>query len=355
MPYLDDRHLYIGLGLTLLLSTRLISLALQRTTTLNLIHHSQSNPHAAPHPNPHSLPHSRPDDLPPSSPDPTPSLPLSSLSTLSSSPNPDIARSATRLLLERLAFSPSARSSFIDDVFSPDPHIRQQAKYLADLYGKFYPYEGESENPLVPWRGLLGRGNVASETPAERTVRRAYALAKGMEGRDGGDAMGRLRRLSGAWTGGRRGVVVCQKMREGQVVVWIEVMKGLAERGWDVGSVALGARLIGEARGMEGLEAGEVWEVLKGDWLERSRRGQSGEGLRLARWDDEDDEADIGWGGIDGDASNLPLARVERRPRFHEGMEVEHIRRRRREAMVLHEGEGVVDRDDIIQRYTNDE
>ncbi|KAF2221870.1 hypothetical protein BDZ85DRAFT_320172 [Elsinoe ampelina] len=344
MPYLDDRHIYIGLGLTLLLSTRLISLALHRTTTLNLIHPSPTHPHATP-----------PSHPAPSSPSSTPSLPLPSLSTLSSSPNPDIARSATRLLLERLASSPTARSSFIDDIFSPRPHVRRQAKYLADLYAKFYPYEGEGENPLAPWRGLLGRGDVASETPAERTVRRAYGLARGMEGRDGGDAVGRLRRLSGAWMGGRRGVVVCQRMREGQVVVWIEVMRGLVERGWDKGNVALGARLIGEAREMEGLEPGEVWEVLKGDWLEGDRRGKSGGGLRLARWDDEDDEAEIGWGGIDGDASNLPLARVERRPRFHEGVEVEHIRRRRREAMVLHEGEGVVDRDDIIQRYTNDE
>ncbi|KAF4555885.1 Hypothetical protein D9617_2g058500 [Elsinoe fawcettii] len=320
---IDDRYLYLGLGLTLLLSTRLISHALTRTATLNLISpSSSSNPT---HP------------FPPTDPDPTPSLHITSLSTLATSPNPDLSRSATLLLLERLAQSPAQTRSYIDDLFSPCAATRQKGRYLDELFAlPAYSFRA-AENPASEWRGLLDV-SLELETPAARTVRGAYKLARGLEGKGRVAVMGRLKGLAARLETGSRAVLICEGMREGQVVAWIEVMKGLVTRGTDVGRIAKAARLIREAGEMEGLDAEEVWELLRGEWEAGLRREK-------VTW-----ETEIGWGGIDGDGDNLPLSRAGRRPRFHEDEpEMADLRRRRREAMVLHEGDGMVHRDDIIE------
>ncbi|PNS20331.1 hypothetical protein CAC42_5781 [Sphaceloma murrayae] len=283
---ISDRWLFLGFGLTLLAATHLISRALTHLLDLNLIH-DPDYPHSAP---------STPSD----------SIPLTTLSVLAKSPNADISRSATLLLLSRLSSPSSRHQSFLDDLFSPSLTTRRSAAQLHALF--LSPaYRASVPDPVRQWRGLL-HASVASESSAGQTVRAVYWHARALGEKGETRPMEQLRMLAAemAQTESRR-VWVWTEIREGEIGVWIGVMRDWADQ--------------------------DAKKALQAGW-EPGRR--------------------MGWEGIDGERDGLPLGRnwaAARRPRLHEESDdVVDVRRRRREAMVLHEGEGLVHRNDIIQR-----
>ncbi|TKX24947.1 hypothetical protein C1H76_2790 [Elsinoe australis] len=326
---LDDRWLYLGFGVVLFAATHLISHGLTTIANLNTISPSSSTFGASPSP-------SSPED----------SLALATLSHLATSPNADIFRSSTLILLERLAKSQAARQSVLDDLFSPCAATRRRAKKLHQLY-ESSRFEGRvSASPTANWRGLIDASlNYAS--PAAVTVRAVYWHARALaeKGREG--PMRQLEKLAGELGQAGLGfVLVWPEIKEVQVVAWINVMLGLLKEK---------SEAPGTERFLKAMKILEEVGEMEGDpeeaWLMMLMRGKEGremvEGWREGR------RSGAGFEGIDGDRGNLPLSRGwddTRRARFHEeSAEVAEVRRRRREAMVFREGGGTVNRSDIIQ------
>ncbi|GAM82653.1 hypothetical protein ANO11243_006350 [Dothideomycetidae sp. 11243] len=284
----------------------------------------------------------------PAMPKPEDSVALSTLQELIRSPNKEIATSASILLFHRFLASTDDTASWIGDFFSPSPAIRRSAQRLDDMFDAL-----QIKDSVPPIRHAFAKLislSVDSDSMAARTIRAAYAHAQARAKANDTYPMHCLESLSLRMYDLRENwVIICPGMKAAQVIPWTAAMKSMQvlmktssarrSRSSGLNSVHLEAlHALHAAGAMNEVDDNhdadfDLVEELDADADESSS--------------DEDSVSPL-----DADSHDLlrrfGLDSPHRRPRFHEeSPEEAEVRRRRREAMVFHEGVGTVGREDI--------
>ncbi|CAI6283978.1 unnamed protein product [Periconia digitata] len=136
-PQIEDRYLWLGLGVFAFVAVKTIAYGLHHIVTLTEIHNSSPNPRdptttaitALPNPNP-------------SSPSPNPqtkedTIKTSSLLTLATCANIEIRRAATKILCDRYMSHRSAKRLLIEDLRSSDPETVHRAELAQALLSEY--------------------------------------------------------------------------------------------------------------------------------------------------------------------------------------------------------------------------
>jgi len=349
----NDRWLWLGLGkcfhhhhrtphltspgIFLFVATKSISKALIETVDLNTIHAPESETTA-----------------PTTSVEST--LDPKTLRALSASPNADIARSATEILLTRFLTHDTEPTEWAADLFSASATTRRKALYLFDYLFAFLHSPlaaGIPEPDVLKLKGLVYRSGTF-ETAGARTLRSAYRAAVARKKNGLLDAWNALRRVSAMldrpMVEGVR-IVVLESMNERQVTHWARAQRRLLELGEQLAREDLmflesvkAMKRAGQVAEDEGEEETED-EVEEYDDVELD--GGEREGVEITR---RDQLQDILQRIVDGDLTPDSAAVPGRTARLHEeSPEEAEVRRRRREAVVVHVGGGAVGREDIFQ------
>ncbi|KAI5207790.1 hypothetical protein E4T39_01675 [Aureobasidium subglaciale] len=308
----QDRYLWLGFGAFLLVAVKQISSALHTTIKLSEVydpdHAKAANDIQA-------------EDA----------VSLEALSTLVTSPNQEISNSATSLILSRFAQDEEATSSLTLDLFSPSPSTRLQAKQSLDLFDNHYTLD------LYPLNDTTVSTLHDKSNPTIQLMCRAYLRAsrKYRQGRLGSlveiaVAVEESTRISQSspraqrypetthfvFPQGREGDVVGRFQPVGQRVE--SLVDLLAEQAVATRPMV---RFASTSRDTSGVASSTTSELPALDEVE------------VVVVDDQ--------------------TRVARtRFQLSTNQEAE-ARRRRREAMVLHEGGGMIGTDDIIHPRTN--
>jgi len=313
------------------IATKSISKALITTVDLNVIHSPDSQTTA-----PNAAIES--------------TLDSKTLGTLSQSPNPEIARSATEILLTRFATSDKEITAWSADIFSPSPSIRKRATALFTLLRSRGLAPGVPEPDVLKHKGLVYRSRDL-DTAGARTLRSAYRAAAVRKENGILDAWNALRRVSTVLERAMECVpiVVLESMNERQVVHWARAQRRLLD--------------LGDREAKEDLMFLEAVKAMNKAGKVEEGQGENGTEDETEEFDDVDldggerDEvevADLDLRAVlqrferDLEAGNISLG--DRIARLHEeSPEEAEVRRRRREAVVVHVGGGAVGREDIFQ------
>jgi len=330
---LDDRWLWLGLGVFLFAASKGIAYGLQDVVTLSTI--SDVN-----------ISEVKKDQRLEES------INIKTLWTLTKSPNPDIASSAASVLISRFTADPASTRAWSDDLFAADISVRLRA-YRLLIHISEHCLEA-TLIVLLPASSVIGllRFSLHDESRAGDTVRDAYHVALRLRDQGKEHAWTALLRLSTVVEDYRKDererigrgpsihvILPSIPMNDKIVVHWCRAMRRMLQVR-DHQSDALYQSSVAA-----------IGRVEKGECSSLEDHGLASYGLRNLDEIDmrnaevrlaDDEPGDIG----------LPLMpRRHRTARFHEeSPEETEVRRRRREAMVLHEGSGDVGRDDIIQR-----
>ncbi|GAB7341456.1 hypothetical protein MBLNU457_7695t1 [Dothideomycetes sp. NU457] len=328
----NDRWLWLGLGIFLFIATKQISLALIETVDLNTIH--------------------APEETTTASTSAESTLDPKTLGVLSASPNADIARSATEILLSRFATHDSEPTEWVADLFSSSPTIRQKALSIFTLLQTRGLAPHIPEPDVLKLRGLVHRSS-RFETAGARTLRSAYHAAAARKKNGLLDAWNALRRVSAVLERPMMEgvpVVLAEGMNERQVMHWARAQRRLLELGERAAREDLmflesvkamrRAGMVAEDEGEE--ETGDEGEEFDDVELDGEAEGGDGSG--------RDQLQDILQRIVEGDLTSGNPAVPGRTARLHEeSPEEAEVRRRRREAVVVHVGGGAVGRQDIFQ------
>ncbi|KAI4740794.1 hypothetical protein E4T50_08772 [Aureobasidium sp. EXF-12298] len=310
----QDRHLWIGFGVFLFIAVKGIERCLQTTIQLSEIYDPQ---HAK------AANGTQAEE----------STSLEALSTLVTSPNQDISNAATSLLLSRFTQDDSATSSLTQDLFSPSSDTRVRAKRTLDLFDAL-------ANDLFPLNDNVVASLHDKSNPTVQIMCRAYfkAVRKYRQGRlaslvDIADAVEESTRI--VHHRSRR----THRHPESHFV--FPQQEGVTE-----------ARFQPVSQRVESLVDMLAEQAIATRPMRRfvAPGESSGDTSPLAsRSPPALDE--LGDGFDDDDDDEAPHTA---RTRFQASSNHEaEVRRHRREAMVLHEGGGVIGSEDIIHPRTD--
>ncbi|KAF2155924.1 hypothetical protein K461DRAFT_318575 [Myriangium duriaei CBS 260.36] len=262
---------------------------------------------------------------------PEDSIGQDTLRTLYESPNNDISIAATSLLLKRMLYSTADGEAWLDDFFSTSSKVRQSANQLAELYWQHPQGNGPAAKVVDDLFGLIDLMG-KNDSMQARTIRAAYACARHQALLGDVKPMTALRMLSLTMLQDKtkQRIVMCPNMRPAQFAPWVRAVKALMHESSK--SKSRLARALGDLH-----NAPSSSDQTDSIWL-----------------DEESIELDIrplaelrGYSPPPIDLE-LPSDLRSRPPRFHEeSPEETEVRRRRREAMVFHEGTGIIDHNNI--------
>lgn len=321
-PTISDRILWLGAGFVLFAVAKGVAYGLRRIVDINTIVTSEATSPREP----------RPED----------SISINTLKTLIESPNTEIRNATILLLMKRLIATPQARDAYMDDFFSPSAEVRRKATQLDDL---FWNFNIHTSSPAIledfSWLIDITR---KSESDGARTIRAAYKHIRDTATAQNMSQLTMFHVLAMAMKITRdQRVIICPDMTREQVRPWLKAMQALL-----TGKSASRDAAVAEALHLlnnPSLEDGpEDWE----DGLPSKATSTGGYNIGFSCA-----ESQANWL-----TSNTPFARAigeivtsqRGNPIFREESPEEvEVRRRRREAMVLHEGSGMLDRNDIIQ------
>lgn len=257
-------------------------------------------------------------------------IPDTVLETLMKSSNHCIREAAIDIIISRFAKDNSVQAGFEDDCFSFDPYVRAKARYLvAFLFpaGSVRNVSGLDSPPL--W-GLLDKTLCASPDKDEDKdmdiARMAYHAAKRRRDMGLGDAWTALHQISDhlierPQTDNTLNHIKIESLSTKQVIHWCRAMSLLLRFGHAAQRNASYAEAIRHLYDRK--NAGDLEQA---DLTSYTNRLDSQEVSPLM----------------------VPLESVLESSNRVSPEEIELRRRRRREVMVLHEGDGVFDREDLI-------
>jgi len=158
--YLKDKFYYLlnntpKTGITLLAAIKCISLALNDIADLNISHQSAAEK----------------------------IIPISTLQTLIKSPNPNIAKAASTILLRRLktTIPHNTISPFVDDLFSPSSDAREKAFKLVKILESHVAEDRSFLYSPKFYYSFIVETTVLADDDDANTLRAVYRLAKIME------------------------------------------------------------------------------------------------------------------------------------------------------------------------------
>lgn len=247
--------------------------------------------------------------------------------------------SATSHLISRFAQSDADCDALTLELFSPFQHTRKRARQVLDLV--------DSHNHFNFWKPDVLRGervqelrDVSKGNPKTQSMCLAFFKSWGPLRQGIGSLTGVADAVEAAWSAPLRSYPPS-----------LEPTRRYAR---------LLSRTLHEQEALAGHSEARLWP-LDQDPLAQIVTSADGSGLPRGRNSNdhsedleyEIDEQSLAQLVARADGAALPLGRNidgSRRARFHEeSPEETEVRRRRREAMVFHEGSGALGRDDIIQ------
>ncbi|CAD0093382.1 unnamed protein product [Aureobasidium vineae] len=311
---IQDRHLWLGFGVFLFVAVKGVERCLRTTIKLSEIY----DPVYAKAANGTQAEES---------------ISLEALSTLVTSPNQDISNSATSLILSRFALDDSATSSLTHDLFSPSADTRLSAKRTLDLFDNlatdFYPLNDTAVSSLHD-----------KSDPTVQVMCRAYfkAARKYRQGR-----LATLVDIADAVEGSTR--ITHNRVRRAQRYPETHFVFPQQE---ESAEVAASARFQPVSQRVESLvDMLAEQAVMTRPMVRFAAPGeQDGDGASSTTSGLPDLE------DLDVVDDEVPHAAARARFQSSSNHEAE-VRRQRREAMVLHEGGGVIGSEDIIHPRTN--
>ncbi|KAI4716486.1 hypothetical protein E4T48_07308 [Aureobasidium sp. EXF-10727] len=313
---IQDRHLWLGFGVFLFVAVKGIEKCLRTTIKLSEIY----DPVYAKAANGTQAEES---------------ISLEALSTLVTSPNQDISNSATSLILSRFAQDDSATSSLTNDLFSPSADTRLSAKRTLDLFDTlatdFYPLNDTAVSSLHD-----------KSNPTVQVMCRAYfkAARKYRQGR-----LATLVEIADAVEESTR--ITHNRTRRAHR--YPETHFVFPQQGEGSEGAAAPARFQPVSQRVESLVDMLAEQAVMTRPMvrfaapgEQNSDGASSTTSGLPALEDLD--------VVDDEVPHAAAARA----RFQASSNHEaEVRRQRREAMVLHEGGGVIGSEDIIHPRTN--
>ncbi|KAI5274457.1 hypothetical protein E4T47_02644 [Aureobasidium subglaciale] len=306
-----DRYLWLGFGAFLFVAVRQISSSLHTTIKLSEVYDPD---HAK------AANDTQAEDA----------VSLEALSTLVTSPNQDISNSAISLILSRFAQDEQATSSLTLDLFSSSPATRLQAKQSLDLFDNHYTLD------LYPLNDTTVSSLHDKSNPTTQLMCRAYfrAARKYRQGR-----LGSLVEIAVAV---EESTKISQRSQRGQRYPETHFVFPQGREGDVVG------RFQPVGQRVESLVDLLAEQAVTTRPMVRFAAVASGETSGVASSTTSDlpdlEEVEV----VVDDQPRVARARFQ----SSTNQEAE-ARRRRREAMVLHEGGGMIGTDDIIHPRTN--
>ncbi|KAI5247314.1 hypothetical protein E4T43_02256 [Aureobasidium subglaciale] len=306
-----DRYLWLGFGAFLFVAVRQISSSLHTTIKLSEVYDPD---HAR------AANDTQAEDA----------VSLEALSTLVTSPNQDISNSAISLILSRFAQDEQATSSLTLDLFSSSPATRLQAKQSLDLFDNHYTLD------LYPLNDTTVSSLHDKSNPTTQLMCRAYfrAARKYRQGR-----LGSLVEIAVAV---EESTKISQRSQRGQRYPETHFVFPQGREGDVVG------RFQPVGQRVESLVDLLAEQAVATRPMVRFAAVASGETSGVASSTTSDlpdlEEVEV----VVDDQPRVSRARFQ----SSTNQEAE-ARRRRREAMVLHEGGGMIGTDDIIHPRTN--
>ncbi|PVI08030.1 hypothetical protein DM02DRAFT_608129 [Periconia macrospinosa] len=196
-PTIEDRYLWLGLGVFTFIAVKAVSAGLRHIVTLTEVHNPTTPP---PLPPPPATSSRDPSFSSSSSPPPTQpqnkedTIKTASLSVLATCTNIEIRRAATKILCDRFMSNPSAGRLLLKDLASDDAETVHRARLALNLLEDYEALSGSGSRSrqqreemwgLGGVMGISGRGDggaggvggnaregVAGRDPEERDLRR---------------------------------------------------------------------------------------------------------------------------------------------------------------------------------------